>query len=188
MSDRTKADRHEAAVAEAPPTVAVTKPAAKLKLGGDEIIQLSIRPSPWFIVLQSYRLALAMAALGAAIVIAARGAATYALIAALTLVFLIAFGGVVVATLQWASRIYVLTNRRVMRFHGVVNVDVVERPLERIREARLELSWHSQMLRIGSIRLIPVEEGDERLLWEHVAKPAEIHTILARAIQRSHSG
>ena len=62
MSEPPAADPFETVVAESPTVAAPTKKAAASLelLDDDEIIQLSIRPSPWCIPLYSFKLVLAM--------------------------------------------------------------------------------------------------------------------------------
>jgi hypothetical protein len=183
-------DPSKSVVAETPSaTVTVKKPAPGIQLlGGDEIIQLSLRPSPWCIVLYSGKPLLVLALLTAAALIAIRGQSPVALSIALVVVVLAAFCAVVAATLQWASRIYVLTNRRVLQFSGVFAMQVAECALKALSNVQLELSWYQPMLRLGTIRLNPISDAEPAMMWEHVARPAEVHEILARAIQKAKTG
>ena len=190
MSGQPNVDPVKSVVADGPPVAATTqKPTASLKLlGGDEIVQLSIRPSPWYIVFGSLKLVLVMGLLAAGIAVAARNWYASATTIALTIVVLVALSGVFGATLQWASRIYVLTNRRVLSFCGVINVDVAECALPQIAAARVHRAWYQRPLRVGSIHLTPTNQDRPVIIWEHVAKPDEVHEILVRAIQKSKTG
>ena len=191
MNEQPLADPVESVVADAPTPVGVVvkRPAASLQLlGDDEIIQLSIRPSPWWIALHSYKLVLAMALVAAAIAIATPSWYSSAASVALTAVVLVAFSGVLAATLQWASRIYVLTNRRVLSFRGVFNVDVAECALPRIGAAQIQTAAYQRLLRLGSIHLKPTSQDKPVMVWEHVARPSEVHEILVRAVQKSKTG
>jgi len=190
MSPRPAADPVKAVAAEATPIPAVTvKPAASLPLlGGDEIIQLSIRPSPWCIALYSFKLLLAMALLATAVGFATQGRPSLPASVALAIIVLAAFGGLIATTLQWASQLYVLTNRRVLRFRGVFNVDVAQCGLAQIGSARLYAAWYERLGRLGSIEIVPNHPDARGMVWEHVARPTEVHEILVRAIQKSKSG
>jgi hypothetical protein len=187
MSEPPSADPIKSVVAEAPPVVVPTeKVAASLQLlDGDEIIQLSIRPSPWCIALHSFRLVLAMVLLGVAVTLAAQGRPSLAATIALTTIVLVGFCVVVAATLQWASRLYLLTNRRVVCFRGVFSVHLAQCGLTQVGEARIQRAWYEPLLRLGSIHLLPTEPEKPVLVWEHVARPAEVHEILVRAIQKA---
>lgn len=190
MSKRPSLDPIESVVAEAPSVAAPAKKvAASLQmLDGDEIIQLSIRPSPWCIPLYSFKLLLAMLLLAAAVAIAAQGQPWLPVSIALTVIVLVAFSGVVAATLQWASQLYVLTNRRVLRFQGVFSVSAAECALAKISEARLRSAWYQPMLRLGSIHMTPTSRDKPDMIWAHVARPAEVHEILVRAIRKAKAG
>jgi Bacterial PH domain len=156
-------------------------------LDSDEIIQLSLKPSRWMIGLASWKFvagcglaATALALLGSNGLLAASVSA-YAANA-----FLAAgVGRVLVAALQWASRVYVLTNRRVIRFSGVLSVEVTDCPLARITRAQLSSSLSQAVVRLGTIRFVPVDDVLPTVRWEHLSRPAATYEIVVRAIQRS---
>jgi uncharacterized membrane protein YdbT with pleckstrin-like domain len=184
-----KPEPFPSAAAEAPPAVevapvATAKTAAKLEmLGGDEVIQLSIKPSLWFIPLVSLGWIVAVGVLVAALAI---GWTREGLIACQVLMCVAALR-LGIATLQWASRLYVLTNHRVMRFKGVLSVDVAECRLARISAVDLHAPLYARALRLGSIRMHPADAGVPLLAWDDVAHPQEIHEILERAIRKAQS-
>jgi hypothetical protein len=186
MTQRPAVGLVTSVVAEAPPAgTTVAKPAGLQLLGGDEIIQLSIRPSPWCIVLYSFKLVVAAVLAATAVVSAARVWPSWAVTSGLGVIALAGFSAVVAATLHWASQIYVLTNRRVLRFSGAFNMDVAQCTLAQIGEVRLHATWYDALLRLGSLHLTPGGQGQTTLVWEHVARPAEVQEILVRAIQKS---
>ncbi len=174
----------QAAVAKAPATAAPVKAAAAVELlDGGEIIQLSIRPSPWCIALYSWKLVVAAVVVAAALYMAQGQAslgASLALLAVMVGVF-----AVTVATLHWASQLYVLTNRRVLCFRGLFSVDVGDLSLTQIAEVRPERAWFHPPLRLGSLCMLPSASDKAPMRWEHVARPAEIQEILTQAIARS---
>jgi len=177
--------------AEAPPAVKMTpvasaNAAAKLEmLGGDEVIQLSIKPSLWFIPLVSLGWIIAVGVLVAALATGLRGSwGREGLFVCQALIGVAALR-LAIATLQWASRLYVLTNRRVMRFTGVLSVRVAECPLARISAIDLLVRPQARVLRLGTIRMQPVDAAAVPLTWDDVAHPHEIHEILERAIRKA---
>ena len=96
MSPRPPAGPIKSTVAEAP---TVATPAKKMAAGlelldGDEIIQLSIRPSLWCIPLYAFKLLLAMALLAAAVGFAARGRPSLVASIALVLILLVTLSGI----------------------------------------------------------------------------------------------
>ncbi|HPM24298.1 MAG TPA: PH domain-containing protein [Phycisphaerae bacterium] len=177
--------------AESPPAVpgvrvAPAKAAAKLELlDGDEVIQLSIKPSLWFIPLVAAKWVLAMALLAAGVAVVMREGWTREGLIVFQLLIGVAAIRVGVATLQWASRLYVLTNRRVMRFKGILSVDVAERRLAQIGQIKLHIPRYGHALRLGSILMQLAEHDSTPLWWDDVARPHEIHEILERAIRKA---
>jgi uncharacterized membrane protein YdbT with pleckstrin-like domain len=162
--------------------------AARLELlDGDEIIELSIKPSLWFIAIVSVRLVVVVGALATGMVIAMGGSGAPVVTYVVPLAVLAAFVRVVVASLQWASRVYVLTNRRVMRLSGVLRVDVVDCQLTRVTGTNLRLGAGQRLLGLGSICITPAGETLDSIVWEHVAKAGEIYAKLVRAVKKAQS-
>ncbi len=172
--------------AEAPPAVeqaavAVAKP--KVELDGGEIIQLSIKPSMWLILLSSASVLGLVIFLGCLFAISMRIGATPT--AALPFQVLAGLGIIrlAVATLQWATRLYVLTNRRVFRFKGVFRVEVAECLLAQISAVELRAQWYERALRLGTIHM---KSGQcAAMSWEDVSHPEEIHELLVAAIHKA---
>lgn len=169
-----------------PETAIAATPAEVLQ--SDEIIQLSIKPSLWFIPLVSMKVVLATALLAATLALGAKGAWNMGTSLAFNGVVGIAVLRLAFATLQWASRLYVLTNRRVLRFRGVFTVSVGECRLSRIAQADLRISTYQRWLGLGSIRMTPIDDRAPAIDWDQVAAPQEIHEIVAKAITRAQSG
>jgi uncharacterized membrane protein YdbT with pleckstrin-like domain len=177
------------AIAESP-SAAMPKAAAAAGLellGDDEIIQLSIRPSLWCIVLYSWKLVTATILLAMSILVATRGQPSFGVSIAVVVMLMLAFSIIAAATLQWASQLYVLTNRRVLRFHGVFSVDVRELGLKQVAEVQNHAAWYHPLLRLGSLCMTPTTADKQAVLWEHVARPDEIQQIVQQAIRRAKS-
>lgn len=188
----SRPNRFESVVNETAPVVhprpvATPKAAAKLELDGNEIIQFSIKPSLWFIPLVSFKWVLAMGLLAAALSVAIRGGWTSQASIGFQVLAGVAALRVGLATVQWASRLYVLTNRRVMRFMGILNVRVVECPLAKISAADLHSAWYERPLRLGSIRMVSALDDAAVIAWEQLAHPADIHDRLLRSIRKAQS-
>ena len=158
-------------------------------LEGNEIIQLSIKPSLWFVPLVSANICVPLLMIAAA---AAAVGTSFEWNPVVLLVFKFAIIGTLIriafASLQWASRLYLLTNRRVMTFRGVLNVQVTQSPLSRIAEAQLESAWYQGLLGLGAVRMLSACKSDEPLSWTYLARPADIHELLKRAIRNSRRG
>lgn len=158
-------------------------------LEGDEIIQLSIKPSLWFVPLVSANIVVPLLMIGA---VAAAVGTSFEWNPIVVLACKMAIIGAVIriafASLQWASWLYLLTNRRVMTFRGVLNVQVTQSPLNRIAEAQLESAWYAGLLGLGAVRMLSRRESDVSLNWTYLAHPADVHELLNRAIRNSRRG
>lgn len=186
MNDEARVD---AVHVDANPVATIDKaPAAQLELlDGDEIVELSIKPSRWFIAIVSFRFVVIVGVLAAAVAIVTRDSGSLIAAYAVALAVLAAIVRVVVASLQWASRVYVLTNRRVMCMAGVLNVDIADCRLTRIGGANLRLGTIPRFFGLGSIQITPAGEKQAPIIWEHVAKADEIYAKLIRTIKKSQS-
>lgn len=156
-------------------------------LDGDEIVLLAVKPSLWFIVLRSMPW-LAGCALAALLIwyLGHQRVEVDWSRPGLQVAIAVALIRVSIAMFQWASRLYVLTNRRVMRVKGVLRVDVFESPLNKIQSTCLTVSPAERLLRIGTIRIHTLGEPSRSARWEYIAQPATVHTRLRNAIARSH--
>jgi len=92
------------------------------------------------------------------------------------------FGRVVFAFLQWLSRTYVLTDKRVIRIRGVLTIDVFQCSLVRIQNTFLVLTLPQRLLGLGNIVFTTAGTGSVEAVWQHVKKPLDIHQQLLRAI------
>lgn len=154
-------------------------------LDGDEIVILALKPSLWFIVFTSARWT---AAMGLVILLAdwlndqipalsmpviVRGALV---LAGMRIGF---------ALLQWVSRLYVLTNRRIMRLRGIFNVDLFECQLTRIQNTYLTLAWYERLAGLGTISFATAGTGGIEVSWINVNNPLELHERVRTAIHRA---
>lgn len=156
-------------------------------LAENEIIELSCRPSLWFIPITSARFALAMAALSAAAIWLQWNGVGGPFGTAVSLFALAALARVGLATLQWASRLYILTNRRVFAYKGVLSVQVSQCPLVRIERADLLVTTVQRALGLGTVRITPAADLCGDVHWEHLSEPTQTYQKLIRAIRRAQS-
>ena len=96
-------------------------------------------------------------------------------------------GRVVFAFLQWLSRTYVLTDRRVIRIRGVLTIDVFQCSLVRIQNTFLVLTLPQRLLGLGSIVFATAGTGSVEAVWQHVKTPLNIHQQLLHAISAAGS-
>jgi len=154
-------------------------------LDGGEIVILAIKPSLWFILFASARW---VAFLVLIAVLAPRlepvlpwGSPVMVTKAAVAL----AAARLGFATLEWVARLYVLTNRRVMRVRGIFNVDLFECSLLRIENTHLTFAWYERIFGLGSIWFATAGTAGCQPGWVTVARPLEVHEQIRAAIARA---
>jgi len=149
----------------------------------DEQVLLAVKPSPWSIAFLSFR-TLVLAAAAAAAVLAAGpllhlGRLTGRLIEGCGVAVLARVG---FAVLQWASRSYVLTDRRVIRIRGVFTIDIFQCALERVQNTFLVLTLAQRLFGLGNIEFTTAGTGGVEAVWRHVRHPLQVHEKLLRAL------
>lgn len=153
-------------------------------LDGGEIIILAIKPSPWSVLLTSARwigLGLVLAVVASSRFIPLSTSAKWYL---WQLGFWMTCARLAWAMLDWVSRLYVLTDRRIMRIRGVFNVDMFECALSRVQNTYVSLSVGERLTRTGTIGIQTAGTG-AGASWRIVARPLEVHEKLRDAANRS---
>lgn len=149
-------------------------------LDGGEVVYFATKPSPWFVLLVSSRWVAAgilLALVGGTSVVPS----SYQSILYQT-GFWITAARLAWATLEWVSRLYVLTNRRVMRIRGVFNVDLFECSLDRIENTSTSLTLWERVVRVGTVSFETAGGGAS---WRMVSRALELHERLREAIGRA---
>ena len=154
-------------------------------LDGDEVVILAVKPSMWYLVLVSARWLI-----GAATVILLApwlvGVYTAVTQTGLTQAALVVTSlRLVLALLQWSSRLYVLTNRRVMCYRGITQVTLLEAPLVQIRNTYVNDRRLERWCNVGSIGFSLKGSKRVDMWWEQVSAPEEIHDRIRRAIEKA---
>ena len=150
-----------------------------------EIVILAIKPSLWFILFYSAKVIVVVVALLAALrhlPIQDWIEVYYRLIyqaAAAVLILQLAM-----AFLQWLSRLYVLTNRRVIRVRGIFTIDIFETQLSRIQNTFMTLAIHERILGLGSIQFATAGTALIEATWQSVNHPLEVHELIRKAIRQ----
>ncbi len=155
-------------------------------LDGGELVYFSIRPSTWFVLIESVRW-IAFSIVLVSMVFAGVIDPNYREeVTGLAIVLACARLGW--ASLEWVSRMYVLTNRRVMSIHGVFRAELFECSLDRIQSTQLTATLAEKMVGAGTVGFQPMQaEGvlGGAASWRTVSRPNEVHEKLVRAIQKS---
>jgi hypothetical protein len=86
------------------------------------------------------------------------------------------------------SRLYILTNLRILRLSGVFNVEIYDCALRKVARSLLDRTLPERLCRIGSILIIPQEEDCPIGSWQMVAEPGRVQQQVAAAIARARQG
>jgi uncharacterized membrane protein YdbT with pleckstrin-like domain len=97
-------------------------------------------------------------------------------------VAVIIFVQLLAAVLQWTSRLYVLTDRRVMRIKGILNIDIFECPLVKIQNTYMTLSWYERIFGLGTILFATAGTAGLEAAWQNINQPLEVHELIRKAI------
>ncbi len=156
-------------------------------LDGGEIVELKIKPSLWFIVFTSFRTLLAMGLIVLLSYPLSRALDPIGLSQPLLVKMAVALAcaRLGAAALQWVSRLYVLTNRRVMRIRGVFNVDIFECQLTRIQNTFMRLTLYERVFGLGTIGFATAGTGGIEASWENLNHPLEVHERIRTAIRKA---
>ena len=159
-------------------------PAELLQPG--ELIILLIKPSPLYILLVPMRfvaLVLLCTMLGAQL--QSRGI-SFGLDRHEIIIVALAVIGVRLfwQMLDWLSHVYVLTDQRVIRVQGVLNVHVFECPLQRVQQTDLILPLAQRLFWLGSIGFATAGTAGHEAYWLMIAKPLEVHKKIVETLRR----
>jgi hypothetical protein len=149
-----------------------------------EVVLLILKPSLWFIPLQSALFAgvVAIVAIAAALLgghVASRDRLCFEAAA------LLIAGRLMWAALQWMGRLYVLTDQRILRLAGVFTTDVFDCPLRKVATARRTASPRESAVGVGSIHIFPSDPDRPSATWQTVARPRQVHAEIIAAIDRA---
>jgi len=154
-----------------------------------EAVILAIKPSLWFILFASAKVFLVVAAV---VFLAWRWEYVYRdLFSFLSFRTIYQIAAVVVAVqlavsfVVWLSRLYVLTNRRVIRIKGVFNIDIFEAPLARIQNTYLTLAVYERPVGLGSIHFATAGTAAIEATWQNISQPLDVHEMIRRAMRNA---
>jgi len=156
-------------------------------LDSGEIIVLLVKPSPWFILLVPIQslLMVALATIGLTL------AWAYLPISHMVSQRDIVLSGMGVIglrlfwqLLEWLSRVYVLTDQRVITVSGVLRVIVFQTQLTQIQNTNMVFSIRERLFRLGTITFATAGTGHIESVWQMLARPLEVHKEIVRVIGR----
>lgn len=148
-----------------------------------EIVQMILKPSRWFIVLNSLFFS------GLVIVFFALLHVTDWHLSeprsTLQLIILLIAARMMWSALQWMGRYYILTNHRLIRLSGVFDVQIMSIPLRKVSSVRLYRTVSERLLNKGSLEIIA--QGYPVLLWQTFSRPKHVYECVRAAVIRSQS-
>ncbi len=174
------------------PTDSQKRVLPKSLLRDDEVVLLSLRPHPLFILLVSLPVC---AWLLVVLVI-------YAIMTQLVdLVYwvkpvgvrqesvwivlcILALGRVGWAWLQWYNELYLLTDRRILTRCGVIRVRVYETALQHVRQTLVHVNLRERVFGLGTILVATAATAIYDTAWRMLPKPVEVQRTIQNALAR----
>lgn len=149
----------------------------------DEVVILLLRPSLLYIPLASLGSLVFIALVTLALAYAARwvgwtDSQAFSLGATLAAVRL---GW---QTLEWWSRVYVLTDRRIIRRMGVLRVAIFETQLKQIQHTSIFVQLRERIFGLGSIGFATAGSDVFEAFWVMIRQPFAVHRVVVKAIER----
>ncbi|MBN2375947.1 MAG: PH domain-containing protein [Sedimentisphaerales bacterium] len=147
----------------------------------DETVIFAIKPSLWLIVFSSFRtvviaLGISLAAMLLSPILRDLSKNIIEICGAIALVRL------GYAVMQWVSRSYVLTNRRVIRIRGVFTIDIFQCALNKVQNTFMTLNLPQRFLGLGNIEFTTAGTGGIEAIWRHLRHPMQVHQQLIQAL------
>lgn len=158
-------------------------PAELLQPG--EIIILLLKPSPWFIVLAPLKTLAALAVLTLSFIVANSYYPLGVDQRDLTLLGIALVGGRLFwQFLEWLSRVYVLTDQRMIRVQGVLRVTVFEARLKQIQHTEMFFSLRERFFALGTVIFATAGTAFNEVHWQMLAHPLEVHQKIVQTLRR----
>ena len=96
----------------------------------------------------------------------------------------VASGRLLWQCLEWWGLVYVLTDRRVVRRAGVLQVSVFEAPLRNIQHTSIFQPFRERVFSLGSIGFATAGSDVFDAFWVMIRQPFAVHKVVVEAIQR----
>ena len=158
-------------------------PAQLLQPG--EIIILLLKPSPWFILLSSLKTLVVILLATMALVLLN----SYVPLGVNQREFILL--GVTLSAMrlawqfvEWLSRVYVLTDQRIIRVKGVIRVTVFEAQLKQIQQTELVFTLRERLFGLGTLSFATAGTALTEAYWMMIEKPLDVQQKVRQAINR----
>lgn len=155
----------------------------------DEVIILLLRPSLWFVVLSCFYNLIFIALITFALAYMAKFMSQLPGIGwsdrqAFGLGLGMAGLRIGWQFLEWLSRVYVLTDRRVIARSGVLRVAVFQAPLKNIQHTAVFASMRERTTGLGTIGFATAGSDTFEAFWSMIRNPFGVHKIVVETIER----
>lgn len=168
---------------EADPRAAAMLPPDLIDPG--ELVLLLTKPSPWYVALASLRGVLAIVLLGLlALSLEHRGLVPLARTDLVLITVGLAGLRIFFQGVDWLGRVYVLTDRRVLRVRGMARIHVYACPLRELETLRVTRSRPEGWLGLGNIGLVPTGARHPAAWWILVDDPETVAERVRWAMNR----
>ena len=155
-------------------------------LADDEIVVLMLRPSLLFVGLSSLASLTVIAVVTLTLALLAiriiwlpwSELAAYAMGAA------VATARLLWQCLEWWGLVYVLTDRRVLRRAGVLQVSIFEAPLRNIQHTSIFQPFRERLFGLGSIGFATAGSDVFDAFWVMIRQPFAVHKVVVETMQR----
>jgi hypothetical protein len=176
------------AAVEAPGLTSLATLLTRHILRDGELVVLILRPSVWFVPLSCLKFIAAVLIFMIAAKVFDDHVPYNPFVYLETGVFLLT-GRLMWAIVQWTSRLYVLTDLRILRISGVFNVNIFDCPLRKVGSLRLVSNLRERLFGVGSIEINPQDETSPPGIWQTIATPqAVLDQIEAQIRKAKHNG
>ncbi len=85
---------------------------------------------------------------------------------------------------EWLSRVYVLTDQRIIAVGGVLRVRVFEAPFKHVAQTELFFSLRERVFALGTLVFSTPGTGGRDAGWEMVSRPLEVHATVVQTLRR----
>jgi hypothetical protein len=86
------------------------------------------------------------------------------------------------------SRLYILTDMRIIRLGGVFSLFIYSVPLRKIARTRILYTVRERVCQVGSIEIIPSDEEYAIGIWQMVGRPVAVNEQIVAAINKARQG
>ncbi len=165
------------------PRLEAMLPAQLLQPG--EIILLLLKPSPLFIILSPLNTLVLLIMLT---IVATYAAGRYTL--GISQRDMLLFGVALIGMrlfwelLEWLSRVYVLTDQRMIRIQGVLRIQVFEARLNQIQHTNLLFRIRERLFGLGTVGFATAGTAVTEVFWQMIANPLDVHQKIVQTLRR----